>query len=228
MIGYSAVGSGAGIKGFSAGGVNFGASDVPMTAAEQAATSAGPSVQVPVDLGAEVVVFNLGSPTAIHLHLTGSVIARIFLGQITNWTDPAITALNRGAALPNEPITVVHRSDSSGTTYIFSDYLGSVSRPWASLVGVGKTLAWPVGVGEQGNAGVAQGVAQIPYSIGYVERAYSSSSLRLNYAAIRNGAGKYTILRIPTDSVHPFRLIPDTDSEGCRTPPRRSPAQPLA
>ena len=103
-----------------------------MTAAEQAAAQGGPVVQVPVNLGAEGVVYNLSLPAGSRLHLTGPVIARIFLGQITNWHDPAITALNPGINLPNAPITVVHRSDGSGTTYIFSNYLSTVSPAWAS------------------------------------------------------------------------------------------------
>ena len=191
-IGYSAVGSGDGIKSFSNKQVNFGATDVPMTSAEQAGALGGKSVQVPVDLGAEVVVFNLVAPTPIRLDLTGPVIAAIFLGQITNWRNPAIVALNPTIDLPNEGINVVHRSDSSGTTYIFSNYLANVDSKWASKVGVGKTLKWPVGVGAQGNPGVATAVAQTPYSIGYVERSYSAGPL-LDYAAIRNRAGRYSV-----------------------------------
>ena len=113
---YSAVGSSAGIAAFTGRRVNFGASDVPMTAAEQAAAHGGASVQIPVDLGAEVVVYNLDLPGPSRLYLTGPVIARIFLGQITNWHDPAITSLNPGIDVPDQPITVVHRSDGSGTT----------------------------------------------------------------------------------------------------------------
>ncbi len=191
-IGYSAVGSGAGIAAFTANKVNFGASDVPLTTAEQAAATGGPAVQVPVDLGAEVVVYHLTLPSGGRLHLTGPVIARIFLGQITNWADPAITALNPGINIPSEPITVVHRSDGSGTTYIFSNYLSAISAAWASKVGTGKTLHWPVGIGADGNPGVASTVADTPDSIGYVERSYSKGPI-LSYAAIRNQAGRYVI-----------------------------------
>jgi phosphate transport system substrate-binding protein len=191
-IGYSAVGSGAGIKRFSGQRVNFGATDVPMTSAEQASALGGTSVQVPVDLGAEVVVFNLDAPTPIRLDLTGPVIAAIFLGQITNWRSPAIVALNPAVDLPDQEINVVHRSDSSGTSYIFSNYLADVDSTWASKVGIGKTLNWPVGVGAQGNPGVATAVAQTPYSIGYVERSYSAGPL-LDFAAIRNRAGRYSV-----------------------------------
>ena len=189
-ISYAAVGSGAGIAAFSAEQADFGASDVPMTASEQAAATGGPSVQVPVALGAEVVVYNLSLPGA-RLHLTGPVIARIFLGQITNWNDPAIATLNPGINIPNGPITVVHRSDSSGTTYIFSNYLSSVDPTWAAKVGTGKTLNWPAGEGAEGNAGVGSTVYSTPFSIGYVERSYSHGSL-LPFAEIRNQAGNYT------------------------------------
>ncbi len=191
-IRYSAVGSGAGIAAFTAKKVNFGASDVPLTTAEQAAATGGPAVQVPLDLGAEVVVYHLALPGGGRLHLTGPVIARIFLGQITNWADPAITALNPGINIPSEPITVVHRSDSSGTTYIFSNYLSAISPAWASKVGTGKTLHWPVGIGADGNPGVAATVARDPDSIGYVERSYSKGPI-LSYAAIRNQTGRYVI-----------------------------------
>jgi phosphate transport system substrate-binding protein len=191
-ISYSAVGSGAGIAAFSARQVDFGASDVPMTATEQAAAQGRPVVQVPVDLGAEGVVYNMDLPAGTRLHLTGPVIARIFLGQITSWHDPAIKALNPGINLPSAPITVVHRSDGSGTTYIFSNYLSSVDHTWAAKVGTGKTLNWPVGEGAEGNAGVGSTVYSTPFSIGYVEQAYSQSLL-LPFAEIRNQAGRYVI-----------------------------------
>jgi len=187
-IRYSAVGSSAGIAAFSARQVDFGASDVPMTASEQAAAQGGPVTQVPVDLGGEGVVYNLNLPAGSRVHLTGPVIARIFLGQITRWNDPAITALNPGITLPGAAITVVHRSDGSGTTYIFSNYLSSVDPAWAAKVGTGKTLNWPAGEGAEGNGGVAATVYNTPFSIGYVEQAYSQGLL-LPFAAIRNQAG---------------------------------------
>ena len=157
-IGYSAVGSSAGIAAISAQQVNFGASDVPMTASEQAAAKGGPITQVPVDLGGEGVAYNLSLPAGARLHLTGPVLAGIFLGQITHWNDPALTALNPGLSLPPAAINVVHRSDGSGTTYIFSNYLSSVDPTWASKVGTGKTLNWPTGEGAEGNSSVATAV----------------------------------------------------------------------
>jgi phosphate transport system substrate-binding protein len=191
-IGYSAVGSSAGIAAFSAGQVDFGASDVPMTAREQAAAKGGPIAQVPVALGGEGVVYNLSRPAGARLHLTGPVLAAIFLGHITRWDDPALTALNPGVSLPPAQINVVHRSDGSGTTYIFSNYLSSIDPAWAAKVGTGKTLHWPTGEGADGNSGVAAAVNRTPFSIGYVEQAYSRGLL-LPFAAIRNQAGHYVI-----------------------------------
>jgi phosphate transport system substrate-binding protein len=189
-ISYSAVGSSAGIAAFSAGQADFGASDVPMTAAEQAAATGGPIAQVPVALGGEGIVYNLALPAGARLHLTGPVLAAIFLGQVTSWHDPAITALNPGLSLPAAAIRVVHRSDGSGTTYIFSNYLSTASLAWASRIGTGKTLNWPAGEGAPGNAGVAAAVYRTPFSIGYVEQAYSRGLL-LPFASIRNPAGNY-------------------------------------
>jgi phosphate transport system substrate-binding protein len=191
-IGYSAVGSSAGIAAISARQVDFGASDVPMTAAEQAAATGGPITQVPVALGGEGIVYNLSLPAGVRLHLTGPVLAAIFLGKITRWNDPAVTALNPGVSLPPARINVVHRSDGSGTTYIFSNYLSSVDPAWAAKVGTGKILRWPVGEGAEGNGGVAAAVNRTSFSIGYVEQAYSQGLL-LPFAALRNPADRYVI-----------------------------------
>jgi len=189
-ISYAAVGSSAGIAAFSKRQVNFGASDVPMTAAEQAAATGGPVTQVPVDLGGEGIAYHLSLPAGARLRLTGPVLAGIYLGQITRWNDPAISALNPGLTLPSAAITVVHRSDGSGTTYIFSNYLSAVSPAWAAKVGAGKTLDWPAGEGADGNSGVAATVNTTPWSIGYIEQTYSFGLL-LPFAAIRNQAGTY-------------------------------------
>jgi phosphate transport system substrate-binding protein len=191
-IGYAVVGSGAGIAAFSAKQVDFGASDVPMNAAERAAARGGHVTQVPVVLGGEGVAYHLDLPGGARLHLTGPVLARIYLGQITRWNDPAIRALNPGIDLPGASITVVHRSDSSGTSYIFSNYLSSVDPTWAAKVGASKTPNWPVGEGAEGNASVAGTVYSTPFSIGYIEQAYSRGLL-LPFAAIRNQAGNYVI-----------------------------------
>ena len=153
-VSYAAVGSSAGITRFAAGQADFGATDVPASPADLAGAS-GTTVQVPVDLGAVAVAYNAITNGSGPLRLTGPVIARIFLGQITKWDDPAIQALNPGTELPDAYITVVHRSDGSGTTYIFSNYLSDVSPAWASAVGTGRSLRWPAGIGADGNAGVA-------------------------------------------------------------------------
>jgi phosphate transport system substrate-binding protein len=191
-VNYSAVGSSAGIAAISARQVSFGASDVPMNATELKAAQGGPVTQVPDALAAEGIAYHLDLPAGTRLRLTGPVLAGIFLGQITHWNDPAITALNPGIALPPAPITVVHRSDGSGTTYIFSSYLSSVSPAWASRVGTGKTLSWPAGEGAEGNGGVTSTVYLTPFSIGYVEQAYSQGLL-LPFAEIRNQAGNYVL-----------------------------------
>ena len=191
-VNYSPVGSSAGIAAISARQVNFGASDVPMNASEQAAAKGGPITQVPDALGAEGIAYNLNLPAGARLHLTGPVLARIFLGQITHWNDPAIAALNPGLTLPPASIAVVHRSDGSGTTYIFSNYLSRADPTWAAKVGTGKTLNWPAGEGAEGNGSVTSTVFRTPFSIGYVEQAYSQG-LVLPFAAIRNQAGNYVL-----------------------------------
>jgi phosphate transport system substrate-binding protein len=188
-VSYAAVGSSAGISRFTAGTVNFGATDVPPSSTDLAGARGGPAVQVPVDLGGISVAYNVMTLNG-SLKLTGPVLASIFLGQITRWNDPAITALNPGAALPNAYITVVHRADGSGTTYIFSDYLSHVSPAWASAVGASRSLHWPVGYGADGNQGVASTILRIPYSIGYVEDAYTAGTA-INSAAIANRDGNY-------------------------------------
>jgi phosphate transport system substrate-binding protein len=191
-VNYSPVGSSAGIAAIIARQVDFGASDVPMNASELAAAKGGPVTQVPDALGAEGIAYHLSLPAGARLRLTGPVLAEIFLGQVTRWNDPAITALNPGITLPPAPITVVHRSDGSGTTYIFSNYLSSVDPSWAARVGTGKTLSWPVGEGAEGNGGVTSTVFLTPGSIGYVEQAYSQGLL-LPFAEIRNQAGNYVL-----------------------------------
>jgi phosphate transport system substrate-binding protein len=146
-VSYASVGSSAGITRFTAGQVNFGATDVPASTADLAAARGGPALQVPVDLGAVAVAYNVLTLSNTPLKLTGPVLAKIFLGQITKWNDPALTALNPSAGLPDAYINVVHRSDGSGTSYIFSNYLSEVSPAWAADVGTGRSLHWPAGTG---------------------------------------------------------------------------------
>jgi phosphate transport system substrate-binding protein len=188
-INYQAVGSGAGIQQFIKNTVDFGATDVPMASAD--ITSAGGSdalTQIPVTLGVVSIAYNLSG--AATLQLDSTTLANIFLGHIKNWNDPAIAALNPGVSLPNKPITVVHRSDGSGTTYIFTDYLAKVSAEWKSNVGTAKAVKWPVGIGGSGNQAVAQAVQQTDGSIGYVELAYVVQT-GMHQAAIMNLNGKF-------------------------------------
>ena len=189
-IHYAAVSSGEGIRRFSLDAVNFGASDVPMTGAEQSRATGGTIVQVPVALGAVVISYNVPSLGSTPLRLSGPVLAQIYLGQIMNWNDPSIRALNPGISIPDEAITVVHRSDGSGTTYIFTNYLSTVSSEWSSGPGTNKSITWPTGYGGMGSSGVAALLKRIPGAIGYFELNYAESQT-LPYAAIENRAGAF-------------------------------------
>jgi phosphate transport system substrate-binding protein len=195
-VNYASIGSGGGIAQFQANTVNFGASDVPMQASDLALDTGGPALQVPVALGGEAISYNLYGVKA-GLHLTGGVLAEIFLGQITNWDDPALKALNPSVNLPNEAITVVHRSDGSGTSYIFTNYLSTVSPAWLSGPGTGKSVNWPVGVGGKGNEGVAGEIAEVPGSIGYVELDYALQN-NFTSADMQNEAGDYVAPTLAT------------------------------
>src|SRR4029077_16546733 len=164
--------------------VDFGASDGPMSDAELAAAKGGPVLHFPTVMGAVVITYNV--PGVVRpLNLSGDVIADIFAGKITKWNDAQIVAQNRGVSLPNSDILVVHRSDGSGTTYIFSDYLSAVSPSWAQAPGKGEELAWPVGLGGKGHEGVAGQVKQTPGAIGYVELAYAKQN-SLPFADLQN------------------------------------------
>ncbi|HUZ88346.1 MAG TPA: phosphate ABC transporter substrate-binding protein PstS [Candidatus Acidoferrales bacterium] len=188
-VNYQAIGSGGGIEQFTKGTVDFGATDVPMSAAEIAAAGGGASlVQVPDTLGVAAVAYN--EPSLPKLRLDGPTLAAIFLGQVKKWNDARIAGLNPGTKLPDASITVVHRSDGSGTTYAFTDYLAKVSPQWKSQVGTSKSVQWPVGVGGSGNSGVGQAVKTTPGSIGYVELAYVLQS-NLQQAYLKNADGQY-------------------------------------
>jgi len=195
-VAYASIGSGGGIAQFQANTVNFGASDVPMAASDLAKDTGGPALQIPVDLGGEAISYNLPGIKS-GLHLTGAVLADIFLGKIKTWNDSAITKLNPRVDLPKLGITVVHRSDGSGTTYIFTNYLAVVSKAWASGPGVGKSPNWPVGVGGKGNEGVAGSVSEIKGAIGYVELDYALEN-KFSFAAMQNAAGKFVLPSIRT------------------------------
>jgi phosphate transport system substrate-binding protein len=187
-INYQSIGSGGGIRQLTEGTVDFGASDAPMNDDELAAAK-GKVLHFPTVIGAVAVTYNLpgvGSP----LKLSPDVLADIFLGKIVKWNDARLAGLNPGVSLPSEDILVVHRSDGSGTTFIFTDYLSAVSDAWRGGPGNGKEVAWPVGLGGKGNEGVAGQVKQTPGSIGYVELAYASQN-DLAVAEIQNQAGSF-------------------------------------
>jgi len=188
-INYQSIGSGGGIRQLSEQTVDFGASDGPMSDQELANAKGGPVLHFPTVMGAVVITYNIPGLTR-PLNLTGDAIVDIFAGKITKWIDAQIVAQNRGVPLSNSDILVVHRSDGSGTTYIFSDYLTSVSPSWSSTLGKGKEIKWPVGLGGKGNEGVAGQVKQTPGSIGYVELAYAKQN-SLPFANIRNAAGRF-------------------------------------
>jgi phosphate transport system substrate-binding protein len=195
-INYQSIGSGGGIRQFTAGTVDFGASDAPMSDEEMAKLPA-PAFHFPTVLGAVVITYNIPGVTAL-LRFTGPVVADIFSGRITKWNDSRIATLNKGIALPASDILVVHRSDGSGTTYIFSDYLSAVSPEWAKSPGKGKEIAWPVGVGGKGNEGVAGLVKQTPGAIGYVEIAYANQN-KMPAAELQNLSGAW--IKATTETV---------------------------
>ena len=190
-LNYQPVGSGAGITSLEGKTVDFAASDPPLKAPdEEAITKNGsPSVQIPMFLGAITISYNLPGVKA-GMKLEGKTIADIFMGKVKTWNDPEIKALNPGVSLPSTPITVIHRSDSSGTTAGFTGFLSSVDPEWKSKIGEGKTVQWPTGTGEHGNAGVAGGVSQTTGAVGYVEQAYALEH-SFTYAAVKNKAGKF-------------------------------------
>jgi phosphate transport system substrate-binding protein len=187
QINYQAIGSGGGIRQFTENTVDFGATDGPMTD-QQIAAVQGKVLHIPTVMGAVVLTYNL--PGAAKLRFDGPTTADIFLGRITKWNDPRLMQLNPGVKVPNADIIVVHRSDGSGTSYIFTDYLSKVSAEWKSKVGTNTSVNWPVGLGGKGNDGVTQQVKQTEGSIGYVELIYALSN-SLPFADVQNAAGKF-------------------------------------
>jgi phosphate transport system substrate-binding protein len=195
-INYQSVGSGAGIRQLTNQTVFFGASDGPMTD-EQLAAAPGKVIHLPTVLGAVVPVYKIPN-VDVALKFNGQLLADIFLGKVKKWNDPAIARLNPGVTLPNTDVTVVHRSDGSGTTYIWTDYLAKVSTEWKGKVGVGASPNWPVGVGGKGNEGVSGLVTQTPGSIGYVELIYALQN-KISFGQVQNAAGEFVTASV--DSV---------------------------
>ena len=188
-VNYQSIGSGGGIAQAKAGTVDFGSSDAPLKPEDLAKSGL---IQFPSVIGGVVPVINVPGVASGAMKLDGATLARIFLGEITMWNDPAIVALNGGIALPAKKITVVHRSDGSGTTFNFVNYLSKVSPSWKSKVGEGTMVQWPVGIGGKGNEGVAAYVKQIQGGIGYVELSYALQN-KMAYSRLRNAAGNYVL-----------------------------------
>src|SRR6185312_6096732 len=187
-INYQSIGSGGGIRQLLAGTVDFGASDMPMTD-EMLAQAKTKILHFPTVLGADVATYNVPGLTA-QLRFTPQILAGVFLGKITEWDDPLLTRANPGVQLPKHSITIVHRSDGSGTTFVWTDYLSKVSPEWKSKVGASTSVNWPAGLGAKGNEGVSGLVEQTPYSLGYVELIYALQN-NLPYGLVLNAAGKF-------------------------------------
>ena len=188
-INYQSIGSGGGIRQFTEGTVDFGATDGPMSD-EQITAIPGGVEHLPTVIGAVVLTYNLPAAGSAPLKLDGPTIAAIYAGEITRWNDPRIAALNPGVTLPGADIIVVHRSDGSGTTFVFTDYLAKVSPKWASSVGKSTSVKWPIGLGGKGNEGVTQQVKQTEGAVGYVELIYAISN-GLPVAQVKNAAGSF-------------------------------------
>jgi phosphate transport system substrate-binding protein len=210
-INYQSIGSGGGIRQFTEGTVDFGASDGPMTD-EQIAAVHGDVLHVPTVLGAVVATYNLPQLGTKALRFDGAALADVFLGRIIRWNDPRLRALNPGVALPAQDILVVHRSDGSGTSYIFTDFLSKASPEWKSKVGSATSVQWPTGLGGKGNEGVTQQVKQSPGAIGYVELIYAISN-GLPAAEVRNAAGRFVAptLESVSAAADAVELPSDTD-----------------
>ena len=210
-INYQSIGSGGGIRQFTEGTVDFGATDGPMTTEQMSAVN-GNVLHVPTVLGADVIAYNLPELGSGALVVDGDAIAGIFLGAITRWNDPKLKALNPTLNLPDKDIIVVHRSDGSGTTYVFTDYLSHVSPEWKSKVGTATSVKWPIGLGGKGNEGVTQQVKQTEGSLGYVELIYAVSN-KLAYANVKNAAGTVVTpdLKSVTAASASAEFVPDTD-----------------
>jgi phosphate transport system substrate-binding protein len=206
-VNYQSIGSGGGIRQVTAGLVDFGASDGPMTD-EQMAASKVKLIHLPTVLGAVVPVFNV--PGVSDIRFSSDVLADIYLGKISTWNDGRIAKDNPGVKLPDQKIIVVHRSDGSGTSYIFTDYLSKVSKDWANGPGKGTSPSWPVGVGGKGNEGVAGLVRQLPGAIGYVELIYALQN-KITYGAMKNPAGNWVKASIAgvTEAAASMKKMPD-------------------
>jgi phosphate transport system substrate-binding protein len=210
-INYQSIGSGGGIRQFTEGTVDFGASDGPMSESQIQAVN-GNVLHVPTVLGAVAVTYNLPTLGDTRLKFDGNLLVDIFMGRVTKWDDRKIAALNPGVKLPDIDLIVVHRSDGSGTTYVFTDYLNKFSREWKDKVGYATSVSWPTGLGGKGNEGVTQQVKQTEGALGYVELIYAISN-NLPYAQIKNAASNFSTpsLESVTAAAAGAKLEKDTD-----------------
>jgi phosphate transport system substrate-binding protein len=210
-INYQSIGSGGGIRQFTEGTVDFGASDGPMNESQIQAVN-GNVLHVPTVLGAVAVTYNLPTLGDAKLKFDGNLLVEIFMGRVTKWNDPKIAALNPGVKLPDIDLIVVHRSDGSGTTYVFTDYLNKFSREWKDKVGYATSVNWPAGLGGKGNEGVTQQVKQTEGALGYVELIYAISN-NLPYAQVKNATGNFIVpsLETVTAAAAGAKLEKDTD-----------------
>jgi phosphate transport system substrate-binding protein len=229
QINYQSIGSGGGIRQFAEGTVDFGATDGPM-ADSQITALGGNVLHIPTVLGAVVPAYNLPAVTA-RLRFTPELLAGIYLGQIVRWNDPRVAAANPGVSLPNQPIVVVHRSDGSGTTYVWTDYLSKVSAEWARRVGRATSVNWPTGLGGRGNEGVASTVRRTPGAIGYVELVYAEQNL-MPHGLVRNRSGNFVEATLATSTAAAAAAVaglrPDTDFRVSITDPAGADAYPIA
>ena len=231
QINYQSIGSGGGIKQVTEGTVDFGASDGPMNDEQLKAFQEKHGFGIlhfPTVLGADVPTYNIPGVTAA-LNFTPEALAGIFLGKITKWNDPAITSMNKGVNLPGNDIVVVHRSDGSGTTYIWTDYLSKVSQEWKNKVGTGTSVNWPVGLGGKGNEGVTGQIKNAPNSIGYVELIYAASN-NIPYGNVKNSSGafiKADLNSVSAAAAAAAQTMPDDFRVSITNPPGKT-AYPIA
>jgi phosphate transport system substrate-binding protein len=226
QINYQSIGSGGGIRQFMDATVDFGATDGPM-ADSQITVLNGNVLHIPTVIGAVVPAYNLPQVTQ-NLRFTPEVLAGIFSGEISSWDDSRIASLHPGTQLPRVPIVVIHRSDGSGTTYVWTDYLSKVSPTWRQRVGRGTSVSWPVGLGARGNEGVASQVTQTPGAIGYVELVYATQN-RITYGFVRNRSEQYVHASLPAvTSAAAVPFAADTDFRVSITDPPAGDAYPVA
>jgi len=228
QINYQSIGSGGGIKQVTEGTVDFGASDGPMNDEQLKAFQDKHGFGVlhfPTVLGADVPTYNIPGVT-VALNFTPEALAGIFLGKITKWNDPAIATTNKGVSLPANDILVVHRSDGSGTTYIWTDYLSKVSDEWKNKVGKGASVNWPVGLGGKGNEGVTGQIKNAPNSIGYVELIYAASN-NIPYGNVKNSSGNFVKADLASVSAAAAATMPDDFRVSITNPPGKT-AYPIA